>query len=170
MNVSRLVLGVSRRALIGTLALAVIAGPLAGAALAQTPPAAPQAPPAQADPMTFSADRMLVLFLIAEGGAADFEDIMSKAKDTLAKSSKAERKEQAAHWKLLRAEQPQNGIVTFFFYIDQVAKGQSYDPFKVLAEETPPDKVLELYNKFTPNLKGISTVPLGKIVDMGGGA
>jgi hypothetical protein len=113
---------------------------------------------------------MLVLFLVAEGGAADFEDIMAKAKDTLAKSSKAERKEQAAHWKILRAEQPQNGIVTFFFYIDQVVKTQSYDPFKVLAEENPPDKVLELYNKFTPNLKGISTVPLGKIVDMGGGA
>jgi hypothetical protein len=136
----------------------------------QTPPPPQQTPaPPQPDNMVFTADKMLVAFSIAESSAADFEAVMEKVKEVLAKSEKPERKQQAAHWKVLRLEAAQNGVLTYFCYIDQVVKGATYDPFKILAEGMPPDEVRKLYEKLSPGLKGINLAPLAKIIDMGGG-
>jgi len=129
------------------------------------------APPAQEnkDNMIFTADKMLVAFSIAESSAADFEAVMEKVKEVLAKSDKPERKQQAQHWKVLRLEASQGGVLTYFCYIDQVVKGATYDPFKILAEGMPPDEVRKLYEKLAPGLKGINLAPLAKIIDMSGG-
>src|SRR5262245_30897741 len=129
------------------------------------------APPAQEtkDNMVFTSDKMLIAFSIAESSAADFEGVMEKVKEVLAKSEKPERKQQAQHWKVLRLEAAQNGILTYFCYIDQVVKGASYDPFKILAEGMPPEEVRKLYEKLAPGLKGINLAPLAKIIDMSGG-
>jgi hypothetical protein len=135
--------------------------------------AAPAAPPAQAaapapDPMMFAVDHILVSFTIAEGSAADFEAVMAKVKEVLAKSEKPERKQQAAHWKILKLEGAAGADLTYFFVIDQVVKGASYDPFKILAEGLGPEEVRALYEKVSKGVKGIRTAPLGKIFDMGG--
>lgn len=148
---------VSVLALLGLLAVAT-------PAVAQEP--APAAPP---DPLTFNVDRLLVIFQVAETHATDFEVTMGKVKEVLAKSDKAERKQQAAHWKLLKITTPQNGILTYFFLLDEVAKGVSYDPFKILGEGLPPEEVRGLYEKVGPGLKGVSAAPMAPIVNMGGG-
>jgi hypothetical protein len=131
------------------------------------PQAAAPATPAP-DPMTFSVDQILVSFTIAEGSAADFEAVIAKVKEVLIKSEKPERKQQAAHWKILKLEGAPGSDLTYFFLIDQVVKGASYDPFKILAEGLPPDEVKKLYDKVSAGVKGIRTAPLGKIFDMGG--
>ena len=122
----------------------------------------------QKDNMIFAADKMLVAFSIAESSAADFEAVMEKVKEVLAKSEKPERKQQAAHWKVLRIEAAQGGVLTYFCYIDQVVKGATYDVFKILGEGLPADDVRKLYEKLAPGVKGINLVPLAKIIDMGG--
>jgi len=150
-------------------ALVVLAA--SGIAARQAP--AQQAPaPAQppADQMVFAAEHMLVAFTVAEGSAPDFEAVLAKVREVLAKSDKPERKQQAAHWKILKVDGAQAGEMTYFFLIDQVVKGATYDPFKILAEGLPPDEVRKLYEKISTGVKGIRTAPLAKIMDMGGGA
>ena len=135
------------------------------------PPAIQQAPaPAsQPDPLVFNADRMLVVIRVAEAASVDFEVTMGKVKEVLAKSDKPERKRQAESWKVLKASEPQEGVLNFFFLLEKVEKGVSYDPFKILGEALPPDEVRVLFEKVGPGLRGISAAPLGPIVKMGGG-
>jgi hypothetical protein len=134
----------------------------------QSAQSAPPAAPAP-DALTFSVDRMLVIFRIAEASGTDFEVVMGKVKDVLARSDKPERRRQAEHWRLLKVDTPQDGILTYFFLLDEVVKGASYDPFKILGEGLPPDEVGALFKKLEPGLKGISAAPLGLVVAMGGG-
>jgi hypothetical protein len=145
----------------------VIAIGLAPAAQ-QSAPVAPQATQ-PADPLVFNTDRMLVVIRVAEASAVDFEVTMGKVKEVLAKSDKPERQRQAAHWKLLKATDPQDGVLNFFFVLDQVEKGVSYDPFKILGEGLPPEEVRALFEKVGPGLRGISALPLAPFVTMGGG-
>jgi hypothetical protein len=141
----------------------------AAAGQAQNPPPAPAQAPAPGDQLTFSVDRLLVFFQVAVDSAVDFEVTMGKVKEVLAKSDKPERRKQAEHWKLMKSASPQDGMVTFFFLLDEVVKGVSYDPFKILGEGLPPAEVKALFDKLAPGLKGISAAPLGPIISMGGG-
>jgi len=136
---------------------------------AAIPVRAQQAAAEQKDNMIFATDKMIVAFSIAESSAADFEAVMEKVKEVLAKSEKPERKQQAQHWKVLRIEAAQGGVLTYFCYIDQVVKGATYDLFKILGEGMPPEEVRKLYEKLAPGVKGINLVPLAKIIDMGSG-
>src|SRR5689334_12731138 len=99
---------------------------------------------------------MLVVIRVAEATATDFEVTMGKVKEVLAQSDKPERRRQAANWKLLKATDPQDGIINFFFVLEKVEKGVSYDPFKILGESLPAEEVRALFEKVAPGLKGIS--------------
>jgi len=167
-------LGTRSSSLRWSLILILVLGLTLGASLPlsaqqSAPPAAPtaQAAAPTPDPMMFVGP-MLVSFTVAEGSAADFEAVMAKVKEVLAKSEKPERKQQAAHWKILKLEGTPGADLTYFFVIDQVVKGASYDPFKILAEGLGPEEVRALYEKVSSGVKGIRTAPLGKILDMGG--
>ncbi len=168
MSVSRSVPVWGRRfGWVAGLSFALLAG-VASPALAQDPPPAAAQPEAP-DPLKFTHDRVLVYFLIAEGGTAVFEEVMAKVKEALDKSEKPERKQQATLYKIARVEQPaQNGLVTYIALLDPVVKEASYDPFKILAEAMPPEEVRALYDKLQPQLKGISTAPLRGVMNFGG--
>ena len=131
--------------------LAITIGLAPAVVSSRRPP--PLRPP---DPLVFNTDRMLVVIRVAEASAVDFEVTMGKVKEVLAQSDKPERKRQAAHWKLLKATDPQDGVLNFFFVLEQVEKGVSYDPFKILAEGLPPEEVRALFEKVGPGLRGIS--------------
>lgn len=148
------------RSVFTTLATAVVLSVgLAGGASAQTTPAqapAPQAP----DQYKFSADSMVMFIGVAETSGADFESFMAQVKDVAAKSEKPERQQQAASWKLIKIETPQNGVITYILLLEKVVKEASYDLFKILSEGMPPDKVKEVYDKIGPNIKSISFAPV----------
>ena len=57
--------------------------------------------------MKFSSDSTLVLMQVSVASTADFEAAMAKVKEVLAKSDKPERKQQAAHWQVIKAEAAQ---------------------------------------------------------------
>jgi hypothetical protein len=147
-------------------AAALFVCPGVAPAAAQQPSPADQAP---ADPLVFNSDRMLVIVRVAEANAIDFEVTMGRVKEVLNQSDKPERKKQAAHWKMLKATTPQDGVLNYFFILEEVVKGASYDPFKILGEALPPEEVKALFDKVGPGLRGISAAPLGPIVNMGSG-
>jgi len=161
---------------------ALIAGVVAVAGAAsivraqQTPPATPQTPaPAAAaqepqDPFKFQVDTpMLMILSIAPEGGADFEAAMAKVKEVLAKSEKPERKQQAAHWKVTKAEAQQGGNLMYMFALDQVVKDVTYSPFLILAEGgIPPADVKAMYDKIAPTIKGINILAYKTVIDMNG--
>src|SRR5579864_362937 len=75
-----------------------------GAAYAQQPPAQPaQQAQAQKSPYVFAADAAAILNFVKADKTADYEMVIGKLKEALAKSDKPERKQQAASWKLYKA-------------------------------------------------------------------
>ena len=133
----------------GWIALGMLVGVLsAGAAYAQTPPAqqppaspspAAQAAPAKS-PHAFSGDGAMMLNFIKPDKTADFEMVMAKLKEALAKSDKPERKQQAASWKVFKSPDPAGGNVLYVFIIDPSVKGADYTVSTILAEAFPRPK------------------------------
>lgn len=141
-----------------TFALMVAA---AGLALAQTPapqqPApqqpAPQPPPAP-QTRTFASDAGMIFNQIKPDKTADFEMVMGKLKEALQKSQDPVRKQQAASWKVFRAQEPgPNGVVLYVFILDPAVKGADYTVSKILAEAFP-QEVQDLYKKFSEAYAG----------------
>src|SRR4051794_14626687 len=69
------------------------------------PPAAAAAP-AQPNPFVFPGDGGVILNFVKQDKTADFEMILGKVKEGLAKSDKPERKQQATGWKVFKASEP----------------------------------------------------------------
>jgi hypothetical protein len=144
--------------------LCLVAG-VQGQAAQNPPPQQPAAP----DQYTFNSDSMMLAFTVVEASATDFEVFMGKVKEAFAKSDRAERKQQAASWKaLMKIEPAQNGNFTYLWILDPVAKGVSYDLFKILAEALPPEEVKTLYDKVGPAIKGINMSQVRMIGASGG--
>jgi len=107
-----------------------------------------QPPPAAANVRVFASDAGMVLNFIKPDKTADFEDVMSKLKEALQMSDKAERKQQAASWKVFRAVEPgANGSVLYIFEIDPAVHGADYTVSTILAEAFP-DQVQEIFKKY----------------------
>src|SRR4030095_10369461 len=124
------------------IAIGLVVGVMsATSVLAQTPPAQPPAqPPAAAAPaapsqFVFPGDAGLILNFVKADKAADFEMVLGKLKEALAKSEKPERKAQAAGWKVFKATEPgPGGAVIYVFVMDPVAKGAEYKVGDILVE------------------------------------
>src|SRR5262249_30709242 len=61
---------------------------------------------AQANKLAFQGDAVLWQVAIKADKTADFEGLMGKVKEALAKSDKQERKAQAASWKVFKMAKP----------------------------------------------------------------
>jgi hypothetical protein len=142
---------------------------------AQTPPA--QAPPAQppaaaaAAPTarTFASDGGMVLNFVKPDKTADFEAVIAKLKEALAKSEKPERKEQAKTWKVFKSPDPAaGGNALYVFVIDPAVKGADYTVSNILAEAFPPAEVNELYKQYAAAYaSGQNFVNLTLVSDLG---
>jgi pyruvate/2-oxoglutarate dehydrogenase complex dihydrolipoamide acyltransferase (E2) component len=146
-------------------------------ASAQTPPPTPppsQPPPSQPAPSqpapsqpapsqpaaaaptarTFGSDAGIIINQIKPDRTADFELVIGKLKEALQKSQDPGRKQQAASWKVFKAQEPgPNGIALYFFVMDPAVKGADYSVSKILAEAFPAE-VKDLYQKFSDAYAG----------------
>ena len=133
------------------------------------PPAAPAAA-AQAAPTarTFASDGGMVLNFIKPDKTADFEAVMAKLKEALAKSAKPERKQQAASWKVFKSPDPAaGGNVLYVFIIDPSVKGADYTVSNILAEAFPTE-VQALYKQYAEAYaSGQNFVNLTLVSDLG---
>jgi hypothetical protein len=143
------------RRLIFVLALAVLAGSFA-------PAYAQQAPNAR----VFNGGSGLILYTIKADKTADFEMVMNKTKEALSKSDKPGRKEQAAHWKLLKSDTAaQNGNVTYVMEMDPAIKDADYNVINVLNEVFPAE-IQALFKAYTESFaSGLIPINLVPVVD-----
>jgi len=117
------------------IALGLVVGMLSAApAFAQA--AAPAQPAAPANnPFVFPGDGGVILNFVKADKTADFETVLGKVKEGLAKSEKAERKQQATGWKVFKATEPgPNAAVIYVFIMDPVVKGGDYSVGQILVE------------------------------------
>ena len=163
----------------GRLALGLLVGALAVAAgSAQTPPTQQQQQPAQpaqqaqAAPTarTFGSDSGMVLNFIKADKTADFEAVIAKLKEALAKSDKPERKQQAQSWRVFKAVEPgPPGTALYVFWIDPPVKGADYTVSTILAEAFPTE-VQTLYKQYADSYaQGQNFVNLTLVQNLGSG-
>jgi len=111
-----------------------------------TPPAAAQAAPEKAENPTFSAPAGLLLVQIKPDKTADYEAMIAKLKDALAKSEKPERKAMAKAWKVYKATEPAAGNTLYVHVIDAAAPGDYTNPLRIISEVFPTE-VQDIYTK-----------------------
>src|SRR3954449_10176386 len=98
-------------------------------------PAAAPAQPASAPGLTFDGDAGLLFMQIKPDKVADFESVMAKLHEALAKTDKPERKQQAAGWKIYKSTEPgPGGNVLYVAIINPTLKGADYTVAKILYE------------------------------------
>ena len=126
---------------------------------------------AQAAPSkrVFASDAGMVLNFIKPDKTGDFEAVMAKLKEALAKSSKPERKEQAKSWQVFKSPDPAaGGNVLYVFLINPSVKDADYTVSNILAEAFPPDQVNELYKQYAgAYASGQNFVNLTLVSDLG---
>ena len=137
--VRRFVPVVRRR--VGVIVLGLMTGLLsAGVAQAQDAP--------KANPYVFAGDGAVLLNFIKADHVADFEMILGKLKEALAKSEKPERKQQAESWKVFKAnEAGPAGAAIYVSVIYPSVKGADYTVTTILNEAFPTE-VQDLYKKY----------------------
>ena len=142
--------------------MAVAAVILVGAAPAQAQDAAAQ--PA-APVLALDGDAAIVTILIKPDKTADFEAVLNKVKEALAKNEKAERKQQAAGWKVFKSSQMAQGNAVYIFLINPVVKGQEYDITRLI-NEVFPSEVQEMFGKYKDSFAGRAITSLNSLMSM----
>jgi hypothetical protein len=140
----------------------------ATAAFAQTaPPApAPKATPAKS-PYTFTGDAAMTINVVKADKTADFEMIVGKLQEALQTSTKPERAQQAASWKMYKASEPgPSGSAIYVFLIDPVVKDSDYTPSAILAEGFPQD-VRPLFKTLSDSFASLTILNLSLVSDLG---
>ena len=162
-----------RPAAVGRMALGLVAGVLfAGTVQAAEPALAVQAAPAaqaeapKASPFAFPGDGAVFLITVKPDKTADFEMVMGKVKEALAKSEKPERKQQAAGWKVFRAsEAPPNGVI-YMLITDPVAKGTDYSLQTILTEGFGPTEGYNFAKTLADSAVGQQLFNLKLVLDL----
>jgi hypothetical protein len=151
------------------IAPALLVGLLAAAPVYAQQPAAPaqQAQPVSTQRL-FPNDGGMVLNFIKPDKTADFELVMEKLKEALAKSEKPERKEQAAGWKVFKSPDPAGANVLYVFVIHPSAKAADYQVSNIIAEAFPAAEANDILKKYAEAYaQGMNIVNLNLIQDLG---
>jgi hypothetical protein len=159
----------------------------AAAAAAQTPPPS-QPPPSQPSPSqpapsqpapaqpaaqpagrVFGSDAGVIFKQVKPEKNLDFEAAIAKIKEALLKATDPVRKQQAASWKVFKAQEPgPNGNVFYLFVIDPAVKGADYSIGKILSEGLPAAEVQDVWKKYTDSLAaGQNVLNLSVIANFG---
>lgn len=123
-----------------------------------------------AQKLTFDGDTALWIVAIKPDKTADFEQLMGKVKEALQKSDKAERKAQAAGWKLVKAPKPgADGNITYMHVIAPVVKDADYGILPILYEaNADPTAQRALYDQYRAALAGtLGQAPYQTVLDLG---
>jgi hypothetical protein len=106
----------------------------------------------------------LVTVLIKPDRTADFEMVLQRVKESLAKSEVPERKQQAAGWTVFKAPDAQGNAV-YIMRIDPIVKGAEYDLMRIIAEVFPVE-VQEIFAKYKDAFAGRGVTEMSKLLTM----
>jgi len=147
---------VLRRLGIALMLIVVVLLASAGLAYAQAAPAA-QAPAAAPAPQArvFTGDVGIMYNIIKPDKTADFEMVIGKLKEALAKSDDPVHKQMAQGWRVIKNPEPmaQSGNYLYVFLIDPVVKDADYTVSRVLAKAFPAE-VQELFKVYSACFAG----------------
>lgn len=159
------------RSVVAGIALAVVATradtqvvtptPVASQVPATVTPALPAAPGVSATYM-FESGAGLLLFYVQPAKAADFEVILGRLREALAKAEAPQRRQQALNWKIYRSAEPVSDAAVFVFAFDPALTTASYDPLLLLAEVLP-GEVQPLYERLKEAVIKVERMGLTKI-------
>jgi hypothetical protein len=151
----------------GWIVLGIVAGVLASSVVRAAQPApAAQAEPAK-NPFMFMSDGSLLINYVKPDKTADFEMVMAKVKEALAKSEKPERKAQAEGWKIFKTDLPgPAGAVTYFAIVDPVIKGDDYNMREILTEAFGVGDTNTIYKTLADSVAGQQLVAMTLTLDM----
>lgn len=134
---------------------------LAGSTLAGVTVASAQEPPAK-PVLPMEGDAAVIIILIKPDKTAEFETVMAKYKEALAKSDKPVRKEQLAGMKFFKSPTAMGGNAAYIVSVDPVVKNEEYDITRVITEVFPVE-VQEIYAKYKDSFAGRQVIPLTKL-------
>jgi|SRR5437016_1833062 len=151
----------------GWIAVGIVVGVLASAVVRAAQPApAAQAEPAK-NPFMFMSDGSLLINYVKPDKTADFEMVMGKVKEALAKSDKPERKAQAEGWKVFKTDLPgPQGAVTYFAIVDPVIKGNDYNMRQILTEAFGVGDTNTIYKTLADSVAGQQLVAMTLTLSM----
>ncbi len=140
--------------------------------LSASPARAEQAAPAgQAQQVSnqrvFPNDAGMVLNFIKPDKVADFEMVMGKLKEALAKSENPQRKQQAASWKIFKSADPAGANVLYVYVIDPAVKGADYQVSNIIAEAFPAEANDILKKYADAYAQGMNILNLVVLQDLG---
>jgi hypothetical protein len=149
----------ARRPVLAGLVLAFLLG---AASMSFAQDAAQQAAPAEKKAVAFTNDVGIVLIYVKEDKTADFEELLGKLKEGLAKTEVADLKQSAAGLKFLKAPKgpAPAGNVLYIMVADPVVKNAEYWILSNLYKLYPDPAVQKaLFDKWTAAKGTVSPVP-----------
>src|SRR5688572_1938363 len=122
---------------------------------APQPAAQPAAQPAP-QKTTFEGDTAIVIYAANPGKDADYEQVIAKVKEALAKSTDPQAKDQLAGWTVIKLSKPltQDGSSTYVHIINPVVKGADYSIVNIVYAGSTDEEKLAFYNLYKGALKG----------------
>ena len=122
---------------------------------------------AQGQALTFDGDTAIVTVAIKPDKTADFEEVMAKLKEGLMKSTKPERKEQAAGWRVFKSPEMAGMNHLYVFVIYPAVKGADYQISNIIAEAFPTEANAILQKYADAYAQGMNIVNLNLLQDLG---
>ena len=119
-------------------------------------------PPAGPADYTFSTGAGLVFYYVKTGRAGDFETILGRLKEALAKAESPMLKQQALNWRIYKSAEPATDSTVFIFAFDPAITTATYDPLLALAQVLPAE-VQPLYDRIKEAVIKIERMGLTKI-------
>jgi hypothetical protein len=129
---------------IATCALVLALAP--AAAFAQDPAPAAAQPPATPK-LAFTTDAGLLLIQIKPDQTALFEELITKLKAGVAKSTDATLKQQMSGFKVYKSAEPMAGNALYVVVVDPAVKGNEYELFALLQKVMTPDELRDPANQ-----------------------
>jgi hypothetical protein len=140
--------------------------PAAGAPGTPQQPAGPP-PPAVPASRKFTSDGGMILNIIKPDKGPDFEAVMARVKEALAKSNDPKRKQMAISWRVFKGlEAGPAGNLVYIFWFDPPVKDEDYQITAILGEAFP-NELQDLWAKFTQCfVSGQTMLNLQQVVNM----
>lgn len=136
---------------------------------AQTPAASPTptpsatpVPPAGPADYTFATGAGFVFYYVKTSRASDFEAVLGRVKEALARAESPMLKQQALNWRIYKSAEPPTESTVFVFAFDPAITTATYDPLLVLAQVLPAE-VQPLYDRIKDAVIKIERMGLTKI-------
>jgi len=128
--------------------------------------AGPGAPPAvqatSSQAYVFPSGAGMLFFYVRPDRTAEFESVLGRLNEALEAAPDAQRKQQAAGWRIFKAVEATRDSAIYVFAFDPAPAGADYDPVKLLTDALPAE-AQALYEKLKSAIIRVERMGLQKL-------